>query len=165
GNVIDGTFMYHILRRNRHYHHVARIATWSVQKCLAPVAHEPTWPSRKPAAIASLACVLLSPYAGPAPVCSCPRALGGLAMLPVIAALCAFCASLFHAHWAMQLTMLALHHRLAVEKQTVARPWLRPADGLCWVWFPGCGRGGTTQPLSPPWKILMKHHVQDLVAM
>jgi hypothetical protein len=65
----------------------------------------------------------------------------------------------------MQLTMLALQHQLAVERQTVARPWLRPADGLCWVWFPGCGRGGTTQPLSPPWKILMKHHVQDVVAM
>src|SRR2546426_11320350 len=32
GHVIDSTLMYHTIRRNRHYHHVARIAIWSVQK-------------------------------------------------------------------------------------------------------------------------------------
>src|SRR5207245_9987438 len=59
GNVIDGTLMYHTLCRNRHYHRVARIATSSVQKCLARVAHEPTCPSQKPEAIAILDLFLL----------------------------------------------------------------------------------------------------------
>src|SRR5215475_7832791 len=54
GNVIDGTSMYHLLRRNEHYHHVARIAMSSAQKMSARVAPEPTCPSRKPDAITLL---------------------------------------------------------------------------------------------------------------
>src|SRR5262245_31268985 len=56
-------------------------------------------------------------------------------MLPVISALCAFVAALFHARWAMQLKILALQHQLAVYKQTGPRPRLRPTDRLFWVWL------------------------------
>jgi hypothetical protein len=43
-------------------------------------------------------------------------------MRPVIAALCAFVASLFQSRWAMQLKILALQHQVAVYKQTVQIP-------------------------------------------
>ena len=56
-------------------------------------------------------------------------------MLPVISALCAFVAALFHSRWAMQLKILALQHQLAVYKQTVSRPKLRPSDRLLWAWL------------------------------
>src|SRR5262249_14717006 len=56
-------------------------------------------------------------------------------MLPVISALCAFVAALFHARWAMQLKILALQHQLVVYKQTGPRPRLRPTDRLFWVWL------------------------------
>ncbi len=56
-------------------------------------------------------------------------------MRPVISALCAFVASLFQSRWAMQLKILALQHQLAVYKQTVSRPKLRPADRLLWAWL------------------------------
>jgi hypothetical protein len=51
--------------------------------------------------------------AGPAPVCACQRSLGGLALLPVIAALLAFCCALPRTR-AMQLKIPALQHQLAV---------------------------------------------------
>jgi hypothetical protein len=56
-------------------------------------------------------------------------------MLPVIAALFAFGASFFQSRWAMQLKILALQHQLAVYKQTVSRPRLRPTDRLFWGWL------------------------------
>jgi putative transposase len=56
-------------------------------------------------------------------------------MRPVIAALCAFVASHFQSRWAMQLKILALQHQLAVYKQTVSRPKLRPSDRLLWAWL------------------------------
>ena len=56
-------------------------------------------------------------------------------MRPVISALCAFVASLFQSRWAMQLKILALQHQLAVYKQTVSRPKLRPSDRLLWAWL------------------------------
>jgi hypothetical protein len=46
-------------------------------------------------------------------LCSCHRALGGLALLPALAALRACAAALFHARWAMQRAMPALQHPLA----------------------------------------------------
>jgi hypothetical protein len=54
-------------------------------------------------------------------------------MLPVISALFALVASLFQSRWAMQLKILALQHQLAVYKQTVARPRLRPSDRVFWA--------------------------------
>src|SRR5262245_16235284 len=62
-------------------------------------------------------------------------------MRPILSALCAFVASLFHSRWAMQLKILALQHQLAVYKQTVARPRLRPTDRLFWVWLSRLWRG------------------------
>jgi putative transposase len=56
-------------------------------------------------------------------------------MRPVISALCAFVASLFQSRWAMQLKILALQHQVAVYKQTVSRPKLRPSDRLLWAWL------------------------------
>jgi len=56
-------------------------------------------------------------------------------MRPVIAALCAFVASLFQSRWTMQLKILALQHQVAVYKQTVSRPQLRPSDRLLWAWL------------------------------
>jgi putative transposase len=56
-------------------------------------------------------------------------------MLPVISGLFAFVASLFQSRWAMQLKILALQHQLAVYKQTVHRPRLRPSDRFFWAWL------------------------------
>ena len=56
-------------------------------------------------------------------------------MRPVIAALCAFMASFFQSRWAVQLKILALQHQLAVYKQTVSRPKLRPSDRFLWAWL------------------------------
>jgi transposase InsO family protein len=41
----------------------------------------------------------------------------------------------------MQLKILALQHQLAVYKQTVPRPRLRPTDRLFWVWLSRLWRG------------------------
>jgi hypothetical protein len=62
-------------------------------------------------------------------------------MLPVISALCAFVAALFQSRWAMQFKILALQHQLAVYKQTIPRPRLRPTDRLFWVWLSRMWRG------------------------
>src|SRR5262245_24832785 len=62
-------------------------------------------------------------------------------MRPILSALCAFVAALFHSRWAMQLKILALQHQLAVYKQTVPRPRLRPTDRLFWVWLSRMWRG------------------------
>src|SRR5438874_5562946 len=56
-------------------------------------------------------------------------------MRPVISGLFAFVASLFQSRWAMQLKILALQHQVAVYKQTVTRPRLRPSDRVFWVWL------------------------------
>jgi putative transposase len=56
-------------------------------------------------------------------------------MLPVIAALLAFVASLLRSRISLSLENVALRHQLAVYKQTVARPRLRPTDRLCWAWL------------------------------
>jgi hypothetical protein len=56
-------------------------------------------------------------------------------MLPVISALLAFVASLLRSEVSLSLEHLALCHQLAVYKQTVQRPRLRPTDCLFWVWL------------------------------
>lgn len=55
--------------------------------------------------------------------------------IPVIAALLAFVATLFRSHTSLRLENLALRHQLAVYKQTVRRPRLRPSDRLLWAWL------------------------------
>ena len=56
-------------------------------------------------------------------------------MLPVIAALFAFLGSLFRSRRSLALQVLALQHQVAVYKQTVHRPRLRPSDRLFWAWL------------------------------
>jgi transposase InsO family protein len=56
-------------------------------------------------------------------------------MLPVISALLAFIPGLFHSRASLCLEHLALRHQLAVYKQTVHRPRLRPTDRLLWAWL------------------------------
>jgi hypothetical protein len=56
-------------------------------------------------------------------------------MLPVISALLAFIAGLFHSRVSLCLEHLASQHQLAVYKQTVHRPRLRPTHRLFWAWL------------------------------
>jgi putative transposase len=56
-------------------------------------------------------------------------------MSPVISALLAFVATLFRPRESLRLEHLALRHQLAVYKQTVHRPRLRPTDRLLWAWL------------------------------
>jgi putative transposase len=64
-------------------------------------------------------------------------------MLPVISALLAFVTGLFRCRVSLCLEHLALRHQLAVYKQTVDRPRLRPTDRVLWAWLSG---------LWPDWK-------------
>jgi putative transposase len=54
---------------------------------------------------------------------------------PVVSALIAFIATLFRSNMALRLENFALRHQLAVYKQTVHRPRLRPTDRLFWAWL------------------------------
>jgi transposase InsO family protein len=56
-------------------------------------------------------------------------------MLPVIAALLAFLGSLYRSRGSLTLHVLALQHQVAVYKQTVPHPRLRPSDRLFWAWL------------------------------
>jgi putative transposase len=56
-------------------------------------------------------------------------------MPPVLRALLAVVIALFCSRRAMPLDMLARRHQVAVYKQSVQRPRLRPADRLFWVWL------------------------------
>ena len=56
-------------------------------------------------------------------------------MLPVLAALLAFVASLVRSRLSLSLENVALRHQLAVYKQTIHRPRLRPTDRLFWAWL------------------------------
>jgi putative transposase len=62
-------------------------------------------------------------------------------MLPVISALLALVASLCRSRTSLSLENLALRHQLAVYKQTVQRPSLRPTDRLFWAWLSRLWRG------------------------
>jgi putative transposase len=54
---------------------------------------------------------------------------------PVVSALIAFVATLFRSSASLRLENLALRHQLAVYKQTIPRPRLRPTDRLFWAWL------------------------------
>jgi transposase InsO family protein len=56
-------------------------------------------------------------------------------MPPVLSALLAFIASLFRSTASLRLENLALRHQVAVYKQSVHRPRLRPIDRLFWAWL------------------------------
>ena len=56
-------------------------------------------------------------------------------MPPVISASLAYLASWFQSRHAMQMELIALRHQLAVYKQSVSRPKLRPTDRLLWAWL------------------------------
>ena len=41
----------------------------------------------------------------------------------------------FRSRLAMQMELIALRHQVAVYKQSISRPKLRPTDRLLWVWL------------------------------
>jgi hypothetical protein len=41
----------------------------------------------------------------------------------------------FQSRLSMQMELMALRHQVAVYKQSVSRPKLRPTDRLLWVWL------------------------------
>ena len=72
-------------------------------------------------------------------------------MPPVLHALLAFVIALFQSRYAMPLEILALRHQVAVYKQSVHRPRLRPTDRLFWVGCLVSGLGGKGRwPLCSP---------------
>jgi putative transposase len=56
-------------------------------------------------------------------------------MPPVVSALLAYLMTRFRSRRSMQMEIIALRHQVAVYKQTVSRPQLRPTDRLFWAWF------------------------------
>jgi transposase InsO family protein len=58
-----------------------------------------------------------------------------LTMPPVLSALLAFVVTFFQSRHAMHLKILALQHQVAVYRQTVVRPRLRPSDRVFWAWL------------------------------
>jgi putative transposase len=54
---------------------------------------------------------------------------------PVVAALLAFLCSLCRSRASLRLENLVLRHQLAVYKQSIPRPRLRPTDRLFWAWL------------------------------
>jgi hypothetical protein len=56
-------------------------------------------------------------------------------MPPVVSALLAFVVALCRSRASLCLENLALRHQVAIYKQTVSRPRLRPSDRLLWGWL------------------------------
>lgn len=56
-------------------------------------------------------------------------------MPPVVSAFLAYLMTRFRSRRSMQMEIIALRHQVAVYKQTVSRPQLRPTDRLFWAWF------------------------------
>jgi putative transposase len=56
-------------------------------------------------------------------------------MLPVVSILLASILAWFRSRLSLQIELIALRHQIAVYKQTVSRPRLRPSDRLLWVWL------------------------------
>ena len=56
-------------------------------------------------------------------------------MMPRVAVLVACMTSMFRTYASVRLENLALHHQVAVYKQSISRPKLRPIDRLLWVWL------------------------------
>ncbi len=56
-------------------------------------------------------------------------------MPPVMSVLLAFVVALCRSRASLCLENLTLRHQVAVFKQTVARPRLRPSDRVFWAWL------------------------------
>jgi hypothetical protein len=56
-------------------------------------------------------------------------------MLSVVSMLLASVSAWFRSRLSVQMELLALRHQVAVYKQSVSRPKLRPTDRLLWVWL------------------------------
>jgi hypothetical protein len=56
-------------------------------------------------------------------------------MLSVVSILLASISAWFRSRLSMQIELIALRHQVAVYKQSVSRPKLRPTDRLLWVWL------------------------------
>ena len=54
---------------------------------------------------------------------------------PVISVLLTFVATLCRSSASLRLENLALRHQLAIYKQSVHRPRLRPSDRVFWAWL------------------------------
>ena len=56
-------------------------------------------------------------------------------MPPIVSVLLASLTTWFRSRLAMQMELIALRHQVAVYKQSISRPKLRPTDRLLWVWL------------------------------
>jgi len=56
-------------------------------------------------------------------------------MPPIISVLLASTTTWFRSRLSMQIELIALRHQVAVYKQSISRPKLRPTDRLLWVWL------------------------------
>ena len=56
-------------------------------------------------------------------------------MPPIASVLLASILTWFRSRLCVQVELIALRHQVAVYKQTVSRPRLRPGDRLFWVWL------------------------------
>lgn len=56
-------------------------------------------------------------------------------MPPIVSVLLASLTTWFRSRLSMQMELIALRHQVAVYKQSVPRPKLRPTDRLLWVWL------------------------------
>ena len=56
-------------------------------------------------------------------------------MPPVVSVLLASIFTWFRSRLSMQMELIALRHQVAVYKQSISRPKLRPTDRLLWVWL------------------------------
>jgi putative transposase len=56
-------------------------------------------------------------------------------MPPIVSSLLASTTTWFRSRLSMQMELIALRHQIAVYKQSISRPKLRPTDRLLWVWL------------------------------
>jgi len=56
-------------------------------------------------------------------------------MLSVVSILLASISAWFRSRLSVQIELIALRHQVAVYKQSISRPKLRPTDRLLWVWL------------------------------
>ena len=59
----------------------------------------------------------------------------------VISILLTSIATWFRSRRSLQMELIALRHQVALYQQSIARPKLRPADRLLWVWLSRLGSG------------------------
>jgi hypothetical protein len=56
-------------------------------------------------------------------------------MLSLVSILLASLSAWFRSRLSVQMELLALRHHVAVYKQSISRPKLRPIDRFLWVWL------------------------------